>query len=218
MHDMSYHKIPAPSAAFRPKADATLYWHLCENAFAVWYHEQFPVDRVAAVGAAITAKLESIYPRADMEVLAKYGAAEIITEDVVANSTVILSRPVLVPDSRKSLWTGGPRFTEANDYGLLPELRDRDPESYARYRAHNIQANIDAAPFQVPAETQSFFAAVKVARDLYTHLHKESRDFPTIFREARGRYPTWLEIAAEYSVIDDYLASLRSIRALALAA
>lgn len=194
---------------FRPKADYALLRSLNDVA---WERESKRLTAgQAQVGEAVARQLESEYPAADMEVLARYGCCESISGIHVHVSRpgtttwsqmvrLEFGRNVRVPRNHDSRYCGGERFSRDPNRGLKAE-------TIAKIKAgqHDLIKSWDAfcaeqeakERSRIPEEHEQWFFDILEARSRYSAEYQRALAIP----KTDGKYPTWGQIGEQFPTL-----------------
>lgn len=198
---------------FRPKADIDQLQQWNREAWQA-VHNSITSRIKGWVGEALAVHIESQYPAADLAVLTRYGCTRTIEDASVSvrlpgsnlwneHMHLALPRKVTVATTYQGLYCGGPRWWEEPESGLTPEfaakvkagLDDLFPtwESYLAYAKEHGQR-------QVPAAVEPPIIELVASYKQYQAQYNQISDWPRQFKQERGDYPTWAEIADQFPV------------------
>jgi hypothetical protein len=193
---------------FRPKADTSLLAAKLRTAWRRRWERIYGAWKDEA-GSLLASHLESLYPAADMVVLARYGFAAPVSECVVTvynrerklwdspRLAVPLARPVTVPLGCTALHTAAPWYADP-DSGLTEAGRARmTSDEYTAYRA-NCAKQLQRA---VSAELESWFDELAELAEGANADGSRAYQFARQFKAAHGRYPRWSEVHAAFPIL-----------------
>jgi hypothetical protein len=165
-----------PTTKFRPRADAELARELFDRGWRARSDELHDAAELAHVQVVVRGRLLYLFPKADMAVLARYGAAKPILDISVGIRTpdsdrwglwmrLQIGAPVTVPTSFRNLYAGGPVFwDEDGKRGLLPGAWEGMDEA----RRQELRDSWEASERgRVPQTVESYFIRLGEAR----HAH-----------------------------------------------
>lgn len=202
--------IPAPTARFRPRADADLLARLSLDARTA-HAEALNAEIESGVRETITAWLENRHPADDMAVLARWGyAKDVESINVWAHGEIFglkLTRTLRLPENCRSVTACARRYSEEPDYGLKPDYlaRLKAEGGLDAYLADHRAREAQLAPRSIDA----LFTRLVDARRAFEAIRLSLTNFAQA-KDAAGRYPTWGDIEAAFPVIGDYIAARRA--------
>lgn len=180
-------------ARFKPRAEASLLSQLVQAAWQDYQDRIASPERQAEVVERIALHFEQAIPVEELEVLKKYNCIawhdrcnvrvyDANTEDIAKYREafgVQLSRKV------PCVGTGG--------YGY-PSLTACEPEALREAKSQSQLRDLDG-----------YFLDLLNARKQYQREYKASMSWPNEYGKARGKYPTWGEIAERFPVLGEWL-------------
>lgn len=216
--DLTGHKLPKLTDKFRPRADASILSMIVQNAWNAYAEEVRQPLADSALREAITVQLESLYPAADMDVLARYGFTDSRDKVTVRiwrpeggpigggwhkAAFVELTRPVRVSSRGGDLTTPAPWYLEP-DLGLTEEGKaslEKYGSSWEKHAAE-IAAHLRRC---VAAEYVEAFNRYAEAQEAYAAEYRTVTDWPAQVKNESGDYPTWEALADAFPVTGRYL-------------
>lgn len=198
---------------FHPRSDADLLAMISEQAWKAT-HDEIAGRIHGFAGEALAGHLESLYPPADMAVLSTYDCAQPISEVLIRvrlpNSdrwseqvAIPLPRPVTVARSYQFLYIGGPRLSLDPDAGLSAETACEIREgrnglfrTWEEFVSHHRAELRRRAPDSIEEAIFEMAKAYREFRERNSHL----AEWPREYHQEHGCYPTWMEIAAHFSL------------------
>jgi hypothetical protein len=199
---------------FRPKADSATLTQCNKLAWEMAYEAL--MSRVQPeVGATLLTHLVTLYPAADIRVLAVYDCTRTVSEANVRvrmpdsdlwNETVRITLPmqVTVATSYQGLYCGGPV-----DYTAAPEL-SLNAKTVDRIKAgqddlfkswNDYVANFEAhGRRHVPRSVEPLLFDLVDVRRKYHAQYNQIHDWPKEYKQVHGEYPTWGDLAEQFPV------------------
>jgi hypothetical protein len=189
---------------------------LIRDAWTARQAAAIPEEEISRIGEALARHIESLHPPEDMEILSRYGHARSIErinvfihdgEKWSESAAAELGREVVVAESFRGLWSGGPRYggSEAKSRGFKPDYWETlSPEKRAE-----IMKDQDAQTRRrVPQEIEGHFSAIIALRAAYRAEYDPSMNWPFEERVRTGHFPTWESIADRWPVLGAHLRRL----------
>lgn len=204
---------PKLSAAFRPRADASTLSAMVQEAWKEYQAANLPPEERAAVAAAVAEHIRGLYPPRDMELLAKYGCASFEKhvsvrvhngKDWAESFGLELPEPILVARNSHSMsyYSGGPRYSRDPLRGLKAEYRATMRESDWLKLCDDQDAT---ERVRIPEALEPYFNKLLAVRALVNAEYRTAVHWPEEFKKQNGSYPTWGQIAEQFSVLGEHL-------------
>jgi len=167
-------------------------------------------SKQAEVGETISQHLESLYPVADMAILRRYGCVRDLKDATihVYNPeterwdqwfSIALPRTVETPNGYQTISCGGPRWSRNPGRGVNPETKAKMIAASEWEKFCSDQDKKERE--QLPESLEPFFLMLVKERNQYKRDYRDCVGWPAKYRQERGKYPTWGEIVAEFSVL-----------------
>lgn len=204
---------PAPAKRFRPRLESGL---LSRAIQAAWQEHQdriYPEAELKRVRNIIATYLKAIHPPEELAILARHDCIKEIYGigvqmhngcDYGKTMWIEFDGKIAVAPSISTMLACGTRHSQDPGRGCTEEYREQcAPEEWA-----SLIADQDRRERRfVPDSVNGFFAGIAAAKKMFGNEYRQTFEFPKKYRDEKGKYPTWAEIADSFPVLGTFLRS-----------